>query len=473
MAFIPSPSSTGGASKVRKGFGGVVNKRASYLMIGYQSSGYQVVYYDQDFNALMPVYSTYNASNFNSHVFTPYFRQGNSTYQTMSSMGFGGMQGTNSYPSSSGGIYASSSMFNSNNGCSWGDFYSDGSYGSSYGSNGYTTKQISAKYYFTSDHKNRSIKYGMFSGRMFARHVNWPDFYAPAYSGLKDYYPTGGMAIHGSMQGTAAYNNTLKEMHICYGNSSNVYQIRKFTNWDFDEYPCPHTAAANATHAFDYTITNPGWNVNNNESKFNSKMLLRDDGQLHMYTFFTSSRFENFYWTNPTSAGNINTTQGGNASNTTSYGIDNGQQYGQHIVSSRDGRNYVFCSVYYYYSAGANFMYSGMGETLNGPSHTKQHHDSNYGYIILPWRDDGFATYYAGNGYASNYSGVYLFNFTGVGGTTGKLEQYANASKYLPYFHGANTTSYPGIAAVNDYPTFKYDPGGKGDNTVYNDKITT
>ena len=48
-------------------------------------------------------------------------------------------------------------------------------------------------------------------------------------------------------------------------------------------------------------------------------MLLRDDGQLHMYTFFTSSKLANYYWTNPTVDGSsVSTTQGNTASNTTS-----------------------------------------------------------------------------------------------------------------------------------------------------------
>ena len=225
------------------------------------------------------------------------------------------------------------------------------------------------------------------------------------------------------------------------------------------------------TGTIQYTITNPSWTTNNNESKFNSKMLLRDDGQLHMYTFFTSSKMANYYWTNPTVDGSsVSTTQGNTASNTTSYGYDQSEDYGMHIISSRDGKNYAFLSPYYYYMSGLNHMYSGMGETTNGPSHTIQNHDSSHGYQVLPWRDDGLCSYYAGNGYASNWSGTNVRNFIGIGGNTGKLERQSGMYKYLPIWPGHNTTGYPGLACVNDYRTFQYDGSGMGKTIAFNDK---
>tara|TARA_B100001287_G_C22635042_1_gene507111 strand:- start:961 stop:1317 length:357 start_codon:yes stop_codon:yes gene_type:complete len=115
-------------------------------------------------------------------------------------------------------------------------------------------------------------------------------------------------------------------------------------------------------------------------------------------------------------------------------------------------------------------MYSGMGETVNGPSHTIQNHDSSHGYQVLPWRDDGFCSYYAGNGYSSNYSGTNVSNFMGIGGTTGKLDRQSGGYKYLPIWPGHNTTGYPGLACVNDYRTFQYDGSGMGKTIAFNDK---
>ena len=467
MAFIPSSSSSGGTALLKQGFASRKNRRACYLMVAYQSSGYHVVFYDQDFNVIFPNYQTYNTSNRDFEDYSNMFRYHSGTFMTDGTMGFSGYSSTNSHPSSSSNYYASSFMFNGMNGCGWLQAFSDGSFSSQFhGSYTYQNKRRDMKRYFTTDHTNRSIIYGYSNGKIFARHVNAPSFFDMPHKGTEDYTVA---SANGSMRGTAAYNNTLKELHVCYENASNVYQIRKYSGWDFDAYPDPTTAFANVTGTIEYTITNPGWNVNNNESKFNSKMLLRDDGQLHMYTFFTSSRFENFYWTNPTSAGGINTTQGGNSSNTTSYGYDQGEDFGMHIISSRDGKNYAFISPYYYYHSGLNHMYSGMGETVNGPSHMQHNSDSSYGFTVLPWRDDGFCTYYAANGYASNYSGSRLENFIFVGGDTGKLTREGSGYQYLPIWHGANTTAYPGLACVNDYRTFKYDESGMGRTIAFND----
>ena len=469
MAFIPSPSSSGGTATLKQGFGSRFNRRACYFMIAYQSNGYHVVFYDQDFNVIIPNYPNYSNSNRDYEDVSNMFRYHSGTYMADGSIGIGGYSATNSHPSSSSNYYASSFQFNGMNGCGWIQGFSDGSVGTQFhGSYTFQNKRRDMKAYFTSDHTNRAIIYGYRQGRIFARHINSPSYYDMPYEGTEDYAPTG---VDTSMRGTVAYNNTLKELHLCYQNASATYMIRKYSGWDFDAYPDPTTAFANVTGSIEYTITNPSWTTNNNESKFNSKMLLRDDGQLHMYTFFTSSKMANYYWTNPTVDGfSVATTQGNTASNTTSYGYDQGENYGMHIISSRDGRNYAFISPYYYYSSGLNHMYSGMGETLNGPSHTIQNHDSSYGYQVLPWRDDGFCSYYAGNGYSSNYSGTNIRQFMGIGGSTGKLERQSGMYKYIPLWPGHNTTGYPGLACVNDYRTFQYDGSGMGKTVAFNDK---
>ena len=468
MAFIPSPSSSGGTATLKQGFASRFNRRACYFMIAYQSNGYHVVFYDQDFNVIIPTYNTYSPSNREYEDVSNIVKYHSGNYMADGTLGINQYQSTNSHPSTSSNYYASSFQFNGMNGCGWIQGFSDGSVGTQF-HGAYTgqNKRRDMKKYFTSDHTNRSIIYGLSNGKIFARHINMPSEFDMPYVGTEDYAYTGGNT---TMRGTAAYNNTLKEMHFVYDMSSNTYQVRKFTNWDFDAYPDPTVAAANATNVFDYTLNLSGFSTSNNESRFNSKMLLRDDGQLHMYTFFTSSKLANHYWTNPTATGSITATQGNTASNTTSYGYDQGQNHGMHIISSRDGKNYAFISPYYYYHSGLNHMYSGMGETVNGPSHTIQNHDSSHGYQVLPWRDDGFCSYYAGNGYSSNYSGTNVSNFMGIGGTTGKLDRQSGGYKYLPIWPGHNTTGYPGLACVNDYRTFQYDGSGMGKTIAFNDK---
>ena len=468
MAFIPSSSSSGGTATLKQGFASRFNRRACYLMIAHQGNGYHIVFYDQDFNVIIPTYQNYSTSTWDYTTVSNIVKYHSGNFMDNNTIGISSYNNSSSHPSSSTGNYASSFSFNGMNGCGWIQAFSDGSIGQAYhGSYGAANKRRDMKAYFTSDHTNRSIIYGYRQGKIFARHINSPSFYDFPYVGTEDYAPTSGDT---TMRGTAAYNNTLKELHVCYQNASASYLIRKYSGWDFDAYPDPTAAAANVTGTIQYTITNPSWTTNNNESKFNSKMLLRDDGQLHMYTFFTSSKMAQYYWTNPTVDGSsFNTTQGNTASNTTSYGYDQSEDYGQHIISSRDGKNYAFISPYYYYMSGLNHMYSGMGETLAGPSHTIQNHDSSHGYQVLPWRDDGFCSYYAGNGYSSNYSGTNVRQFMGIGGNTGKLERQSGMYKYIPLWPGHNTTGYPGLACVNDYRTFQYDGSGMGKTIAFND----
>ena len=62
MAFIPSSSSSGGTATLKQGFASRFNRRACYLMIAHQGNGYHIVFYDQDFNVIIPTYQNYSTS---------------------------------------------------------------------------------------------------------------------------------------------------------------------------------------------------------------------------------------------------------------------------------------------------------------------------------------------------------------------------------------------------------------------------
>ena len=193
-------------------------------MIAYQANGYHVVFYDQDFNVIIPAYQNYNASSWDYMSVSNIFRYHSGNFMDNNTIGIGSFNNTGSHPSSGTGNYASSFSFNGMNGCAWLRAFSDGSVGTQYhGSYGAANKRRDMKAYFTSDHTNRAIIYGYRQGRIFARHINAPSYYDMAYVGTEDYMPT---SVDTSMRGTAAYNNTLKELHVCYQNSSNSYLIR-------------------------------------------------------------------------------------------------------------------------------------------------------------------------------------------------------------------------------------------------------
>ena len=468
MAFIPSAGGSGGSSLVRNGFAGRTRRRACYAFVSNASSGYDYVFLDQDFNSIIPMYYNYTQTNYidasNIHVYH------SGQHQTQSSSGWSNWQNSNSYPSSSSNIYVSMFAFNGSNGCAATHLFSDGSHRSSHHpSYGGESKLNDATKIITSDHTNRAIIYMYNSGMLMARSVNAPGHYDPPYGTTQD---VGGLGAASQLKGMAAYNNTRKELLVCTNaNGSGSFTFRKYTGWDFDTYPSPTDAKANATLAFTYTIQMPGFPNNNQESNNNSKLLLRDDGQVHMYTMFGSSSLRCHYWPQPATdpGSTINVTLGNTIANTTSYGYDQGAQFGLRIITSRDGKNYAFHSPYYYYWSGGITMYSGMAEILNGTSISASSTGSNYGLQVLPYKDDGFIEYYSGNLYANNYNGAYLQFPVMPGGTNGRLERYSSYYKYLHVFNGRNTTNYPGVAAVNDYSLFKYD--ASGNNAPFNELV--
>lgn len=468
MAFIPSSAGgSGGSSLVRNGFAGRTKRRACYAFVSNASSGYDYVFLDQDFNSIIPMYYNYTQTNYidasNIHVYH------SGQHQSQSSSGWSNWQNSNSYPSSSSNVYVSMNAINGSNGCAAVHLFSDGSHRTAHHQSYSFQKLEDATKVMTSDHTNRGIIYLFSNGLLMARSVNAPGHYDPPYGTTQDASGLGQASI---LRGMAAYNNTRKEF-LCVTNAhgSGSFTFRKYTGWDFDTYPSPTDAKANATLAFTYTIQTPSYPNNNQESNNNSKLLLRDDGQVHMYIMFGSNSFKCYYWPQPATdpGSTINVTQGQSTSNTTSYGYDQGAQFGQRIITSRDGKNYAFHSPYYYYWSGGVTMYSGMAETVNGASIERQSSSSNYGLQVLPYKDDGFIEYYTGNLYANNYNGAYLQFPVMPGGTNGKLERYGSYYKYLHVFNGRNTTNYPGVAAVNDYSLFKYD--ASGNNAPFNELV--
>ena len=470
MAFIPS-SASGGGSKLRKGFAGRAQRRACYVMWSKTSSGDHYVFYDENFNMIIPAYNNYTTRNYVTASNVVQYHSG--TFTTENTMGYSGWGSSNSYPSSGGTTYASMFAFNAMNGSAAGYFYSDGSATTSrHPSYASDNKLRNARMFFPSDHANRAIMYGYEDGYVFARHVNKSCREDLPFEGTKDVGISGVSMSQGS--GMAAYNNTRKEF-ICVklNNGSGSFDINKFTNWDFDTYPSPAAALANATLDFTYTVQHPSWGTTDLESEQNHKLILRDDGQIHAYVQHNhSSGFRCYYWDQPATdpGATINTTHAVTLTNTTSYGRDQAQQYGQRIVSSRDGRNYCFMAPYYYYWSGSLRHFTGMGETAVGPSISLSDTNTSFGMHVLPFRDDGFIHWYPGNGYASNPTGAFLYTGVRVGGINQVLESNGNEYRYLPMWHGSNTTNYPAMAAVDDYRLFKYGDGSS-DNSAYNEHI--
>jgi hypothetical protein len=76
--------------------------------------------------------------------------------------------------------------------------------------------------------------------------------------------------------------------------------------------------------------------------------------------------------------------------------------------------------------------------------------DGGIGFQPLKYRDDSFIIYYAGNGYAGNWTGSY---FVATTSTQAGAAPVTNQSYnwYLPNYTGPNTTNYPGMSEVWEY----------------------
>jgi hypothetical protein len=197
------------------------------------------------------------------------------------------------------------------------------------------------------------------------------------------------------------------------------------------------------------------WNVNNNESYYNLKPIVTDNGKVYVTVFFTSSNFTLYEFTRSgTSA--VTATYVTTHSLTTSYGREQGYPtYGQRQITSRDGTTVcTFCPYYYYGAGGAFYMIDKTNNTYVGWLYT----DTSIAMQPMPYANNGWTFVYAGNGYASNYSGNYVQRTYERGGS-GLLVQ-SGATRYFTKWTAPNTTNYPGFTQTVDFVLLNGNPSG-------------
>lgn len=261
--------------------------------------------------------------------------------------------------------------------------------------------------------------------------------------------------------GTASYNNVRKELVIVVNNSSSNSQfyINIFKNVDFDATDCDVTQIS-STPNNQFLVTLGNWQTSNNESRYNFNAVLTDNGQVYITVMHSSNQF-NIH--RITRAGDDNsgtvenlTTQ----SLTTSYGIDQGNEYGQNAIQTRNKNMVLTFCPYYYYGAGIrsyvinkrnNTWALGYGTT-----------DSSQGIQPMKYRDDSFCYYYAGNYYAGNWTGAYIRGTTAPGVLT-NADPVTNTNViYLPTSPSPNTTNYPGMSTAWEFDLQTILPGHGG-----------
>lgn len=424
--------------------------RACYAMLSYQTAQgwYGAAFYDKFFQPVVANTYDYGSNSAiagnNYYIADSTLQQGAQVFNNTSAT-----QTRISSNSSSSHVHATNAAGELGNAMV--DVYSNStlsrtqSRSSSWNNKYYTNQMV-----VNSNHKDRSIVY-ILIGTTFRAISRIDGDYSYNRRGTTHYDISG---VNGNMWGTASYNNTRKELVILsFVNSSGSYKLITYKGIDFDLYPSPHAAftAEGVTRKEIVSFTlGANWNTNNEESYYNLKPVLTNDGTIFTTVMFSSSTFSIYKTIRAADAATITSsvyqTQ---YSLTTSYGRDQGIYYGQRTISSRDGDAVIAFCPYYYYGAGIySYVIDRKNNTYYQPTFLNSTSSSD-GFIPVPYGDDGFAVFYCGNGYAGNNQGNYITGMCSRNGT-GVFEQ-SGTNIYMSYHTGPNTTNYAGFTQVVDY----------------------
>lgn len=300
--------------------------------------------------------------------------------------------------------------------------------------------------FINSDHPNKAIVYLLNGAKISAvSRINGNSSYD--YANTTPFTPAG---ISTGMSGSASYNYINKEFVILSYISPGVYTLRTYFGIDFDKYPSPAAAfTAPGVTTVDRSVTFPTWSVSNNEAYYNIKPTLCDDGSVFATVMFTSSSFSAYKITRTNDRLISSTLLILTKSITTTYGLDLDGTYGQRQIQSRDGGAVMSFCAYYYYGSGLRTYIIDKRKSTIVASTQFDSSDTSAGCLPVPYGEEGFSVYYAGNVYASTPTGGYLTGrFTRDG--SGNLV-VSGTSIYLPYFPLQNTTNYPGFTQMTDY----------------------
>ena len=451
-ALTPRQAAVAGQNGTPKALSLGQTARACYAMMSYNTSstGAGIVYFDKYFHQVVPDRRMDTNSTVSQSGNYQYMASGDAQ---INNAAFGGsVSSTSSQPSSSG----TSNYMNATNAAGeFGNAMIDAFSNST--ANPPTVRNSSwpIKYYLNqmfvdSDHSDRTMAY-ILNGNVYRAVSRIDGDYNYDLVGTSSYSVA---SVNGNMYGSASYNNVRKELVILsYNSSGGAYTLTTYQGIDFDKYPSPYDAfnASGVTRTDKSVSFASWWQVNNNESYYNIKPTLCDNGDVYVTVMFTSN---SFYLLKVTRDASLNPTASviSSKSLTTSYGRDQGVYYGQKRIQSRDGGAVLCFCPYYYYGAGVYTWLIDKRKSTYVNTSQFDSGDSGCGYIPVPYGDDGFAEYYCGNAYASNYSGSYITAVVQRGGAVnsgGFIQTGTNL--YLPYFPLPNTTNYPGFTQVVDF----------------------
>ena len=294
-----------------------------------------------------------------------------------------------------------------------------------------------------SDHSNKRIVYILRDSVIRAVDRLYGSYHVPMYNTADFTVPS----LNSNMTGSASYHSGRKELTIIsYVTSGGSFNCFTYSNVDFDKYPDPYVALNRAeVTRVDATLSLASNWGNNSDSYYNLKPVTTDNGNVYVSVFNEGTSLILYQFTRSGTAA-ITGTYITQLSTTTSYGRDQGDNYGQKQITSRDGTSVATFCPYYYYSTGIKCY---MIDKTNNTYNVYAQNGSSYGVACMPYGDAGWLFWYNGNNYASNYTGGYAIAHYTKKSTGGFSSQ--NGCYYAPYHPGPNTTNYPGMTQVTDY----------------------
>lgn len=429
--------------------------RASYAMLSYNTTSAVGGYALFDSNFGNPV-NYGNSDSYNNYGASDLIYSSSGAYMNYNAMFYGASTTANTPSSNSTLAYVNATNCTGEFGNTTIDVFSDGTWGLSLrGSNSQYNKHYLNIAAINSDHSNKRNVYLLQSGLIRCVDRLYGSYNYPL-AGTQDYTVSG---LNSSMYGSASYNAARLELTILsYSASGGAFNVITFQNVDFNTYPSPNQALTQSgVVRVDSTVSlASSWGVNNSESYYNLKPIVTSNGKVYVSVMFTSTRFALYEFVRSGTTA-ITATYLTASSLTTSYGLDQGVYYGQRQITSRDGSTVcTFCPYYYYGSGCAAFMINKTTNSYTAYSYT----DSTLGHLPVPYGNSGWSFIYAGNIYASNYTGAYVAATYDKAANNGSGFTQIGSTRYFTKFTAPNTTNYAGYTQTVDYALLTGNPVG-------------
>jgi hypothetical protein len=265
--------------------------------------------------------------------------------------------------------------------------------------------------------------------------------------------------LNANMTGSACYHAGRKELTILSYKTSNTMDVLTYSNVDFNSYPSPAQALTQAGVTLTAsTITLGDINTSFAESMYRVMPTVTDDGTVFVTTMIPTSKLALSKFTRNGVLAVTATSLTSLALHATSYGSEQGLYYGQRRIASRDGSSVAcFCPYYYYGSGVACFM---IDKSANSYAQYNAN-DTGCGYNVMPFKEAGWAFYYAGNLYAANPTGASITAIYERGDSSNVQLKQTYGTRYLPYMPYPNTTNYPAMMQVVDFAMMIRDLNGE------------